>query len=345
MRRLACLVLWCGLAAAPVRAALPIRRPAPEFPADDVWINAKPLTLARLRRHRVVLLAFFDSANINSLRAVQQLRRWHEAYQLDGVMVIGVHVPLYTFQRDPAFMQREVRRLGIDFPVVLDDDKRLSRAYQNEGWPSYFVLDRDGRISFELEGEARYVELETELRAALGELGYDPPRQLIAKDPPGQDCGAATPERAIPRDAPVPAPPEPVSALISAAHEGAWARKGSWKLDDDALRLQAENQDRTRELMAVYRGAQGFAVLGPAIGKTSRILVRQDTLWLTPLNAGPDVEFDDDGHSYVDVKRPGFYSLTKNVNDDLHLLSFAPARAGAAVFALSTADRCLPYAP
>lgn len=347
MRRLACVLCLIGLAAGASWASLPLRLPAPEFPTEDVWVNAKPLTLARLRKHRVVLVGFFNSANLNSLRALKELDGFHEAYAQDGVMVIGVHTPLYPFQRDPSYMQREIKRLGIDFPVVLDDDRRIWNAYHNEGWPSFFVLDRYGRISFELEGEARYRELEVEIRSVEKELGYEPPRDLIAADPPAQDCGGATAEDPVPRDKPVPEVPDgPATAVVTSAHEGFWYRVGPWKLDDAALRLQRSNDsERSLELQLVYRGAQGFAVLGPALGKTSRVFVRQDTLWLTALNAGADVKFDDDGHSYVDVRVPGLFALTKNPNDDLHLLGFAPAKAGAGVFAFAGADRCLPYSP
>ena len=351
MRRLAWVLLWLAVGGVPARAAAPIRRTAPEFPAEDVWLNAKPLTLARLRRHRVVLLAFFNTANVNSLRALRQLGRWHEAYALDGVMVIGVHTPLYGFQRNPGFMRRELARLKIDFPVVLDDDKRIWKSYENEGWPSFYILDRDGRVAFELEGEARYTELETELRAAAYDLGYDLPADSVAVDPPQQGCGQSTPESPVPRDKAIPAPPDgPLSALLTDGKNGTWSRRGPWKIDDDAVRLAAGtkpgvDEEDVRDLMVVYRGAQGFAVLGPPAGKKTRVYVRQDSLWLTTLNAGPDVEFDDDGHSYVEVDEPRFYSLTRNANDDLHLLSLQPGRHGAAVYAFSAADRCLPYAP
>lgn len=348
MRSWAGALLSLSLLAPAARAASPIRTPAAEIPASDAWINAKGLSLARLKGKRAVVLAFVDFANLHSLRALKVLSRWHEAYKLSGVMVIAVHTPLYPFQRDPTLLREEVKRLGIDFPVVVDNDRRMIAEYANEGWPGFYVIDRKGRVAFSLVGEQRYSELEDEIRAAAGDLGY----ALAAKnpaplDPPTQDCGAASPERSAVAGNPVNLDSEDIhdTTVLGSAREGELAKHGQWSAESQSLRLAEPNPDLETYLRFVYRGAQAFAVLGPAGGKRTKFFLRQDDLWLHAGNAGPEVQFDDDGRSYVVVDRPGLYQLTQNPNDNVHALSLAPNKPGAAVYTLSFADRCLPYAP
>lgn len=348
MRSWALALLASCLLARPAAAVNPIQPPAPEFPAMDAWINAKPLTMARLKNRRVVLLAFIDTANLNSLRAVKVLNKWHDTYALSGVMVIGALSPIYGFQRDPQVLRAHARRLGIDFPLIVDSDRRLWNAYANEGWPSFFVIDRKGRIVFSLLGEQRYTELETELRQAAEDLGYKlPNEELVAADPANQDCGAATPERPVAGkasrvdldDA------EAVTNLpnvVGSAREGEIAKRGDWAVDGDSLKLREKNPDLESVVRVVYRGAQAFAVLGVP-GRKMSYFLKQDDLWLHAGNAGPDVQFDDDGRSFVVVDEPGLYQLTNNPNDNFHTLAVAPSKPGGAVYAFTFADRCLRY--
>lgn len=333
--------------AVPAAAYRPITPPAPEFPAADAWINAKPLTMARMKGRRVVLVAFINTANVNSLRALKTLTIWHEAFRLQGLMVVGVHTPIYPFQRDPAYVRAEVRRQGIDFPVVVDNDRQIWNAYANTGWPTFYLIDKKGRIVWDLAGEARYEEFEGELRTALSDLGYRVPKaEPLAKDPPTTDCGAATPVRTAAagrlRDAD---DSSLASAIMTAAREGELTKRGEWNVEAESLKLAQKNGDLSAALRVIYRGAQSFAVLAGAEGRKTRFYLRQDDLWLHAGNAGADVLFDDDGQSYVEVEAPRLYRLTQNPNDNVHALWVVPNKPGAAVFSFSFADKCLPYAP
>ena len=164
MRSWAGALLALSLLAPAASASNPLEPPAPEIPSADVWINAKGLSLARLKGRRVVVLGFVDFANLNSLRALKILAKWHETYAQSGVMVIAVHTPIYGWQRDPTILRAQVKKLGLDFPVVLDNDRRVMTEYANEGWPGFYVINPKGRIAFSLIGEQRYTELEGEIR-------------------------------------------------------------------------------------------------------------------------------------------------------------------------------------
>lgn len=345
LKRLGSLLLLAGLLAGPPpgHAARPLKPPAPDFPQDAIWFNAKPLDLPRLRRRRVVLAAFISTVNINSIRALKVLQAWHQRYELSGLMVVGIHTPEFPFQKDPLLVRAELKRLGIRFPVVLDNDRRLWRAYQNEGWPALYLIDHKGRIIFDRLGEGGYAEFEGEIRAALEDGGFD-----ISgwgdklKDPGTADCGGMTPEISLgaKRGALLALDRQPpAKSILVAARDGELAYRGSWDLDPDAVRLNRDSRNLSAFLRLIYRGAQAFAVLSPRGG--TRFYVRQDGDWLTPAAAGQDIRFDEDERSYVPVTEPRLFHLTANPDDGLHELTLSPDKAGAAVFGFSFSDRCL----
>jgi hypothetical protein len=340
-------VLLSLLAAAPARAVFnPLQPPAVEFPDKAAWINAKPLTLERLKGRRVILLAFIDTANLNSRRAIKQLNAWHEAYATRGLMIIGVHAPFYGFQRDVAVVRRKVKLLGIQFPIVVDNDRRLWKSYQNEGWPAFYVIDGKGKVVFSLLGEQRYLELETTLRDAAWKIGHKWKTNLVAVDPPTRECGVASPDRQVVLGSAVidldGAKIGP--AVYGVSREGELAKRGEWTVEGACLRLDEPNRSLDAWMRVIYRGAQAFAVLGPAPSGPTKFFVKQDDLWLHPGNAGSAIEFDDDGRSYVVVEESGLFELVQNNLDVFHALTVIPQREGAAIYSFSYADRCQRYA-
>lgn len=338
-----------ALAVPPAQAERALTPPAPELPADAAWINAMPFTLGQLRERRVVLLAFINSANINSLRALKALEAWDEAWSLKGLMIIGVHAPAFGYQKDAAAVQGILRHYGVKFPVVLDNDGRIAKAYANDGWPAFFLIDAEGSIIYDHVGEDRYGELESEIRQAVAHLPdyrsvEDPP---LEKDAVLKDCGKATPEVAVStsiRPAESDAPSSRL--LVFSGREGRLESIGRWTLGADGAALAQGNKELEAGLRITYRGAQALAALTPGPGKkTARFFVKQDGLWLHSLDAGSDVQFDDDGRSYVTVGLPRLYELAANANDDAHQLEVIPAARGAAIHQFSFSDRCLPIRP
>lgn len=332
--------------AAEAFAARPITPPAPEFPPNAAWINSKPFSLERLRKRRVVLLAFLDVDNLNSLRALAPLKTWQERYEQNGLLIVGVHMPELAFQRDPRRTLRQFKRFGVDFPVVLDADGALWKAYDNEGWPAFYLIDAKGRVVFDKLGEGDYSELEKEIRAELEKAGFEPvPALKKPADRRKQECGQATPEVSVGlrRGSPVNLRQEKTrinNTYLFAVRQGETGFSGSWQAEPDALRLSRDNKSRSAFIQILYRGAQAFALLeSPPQG--TRYYLRQDSLWLHAGNAGSDVRFDDDGRSFVDASEPRLYHLTQNPGDSMHALTVAPVSKGAAVYGFSFTDSCL----
>ncbi|MDQ2982527.1 MAG: cytochrome c biogenesis protein DipZ [Actinomycetota bacterium] len=158
---------------------------APEFRGIVRWLNTPggaPLSLAKLRG-KVVLVDFWTYSCINCLRALPHLKAWDDAYRKDGLVIIGVHTPEFAFERVPSNVSSAVRRLGIRYPVALDNGYRTWNAYQNEYWPAEYLIDRTGQIRHTHFGEGEYGETESAIRRLLGERVHTPRTAIVDTAP------------------------------------------------------------------------------------------------------------------------------------------------------------------
>lgn len=140
---------------------------APEISAGT-WINSEPLTLKSLRG-RVVLLDFWTFACYNCRNTLPFVKRWHERYADKGLTVIGVHSPEFDEEQNLDNVRREVASLGIKYPVVADNDFANWKAYDVAGWPTFFLIDKSGRIRWMHVGEGAYDETEQAIQKLLAE--------------------------------------------------------------------------------------------------------------------------------------------------------------------------------
>ena len=154
------------LASGRVRAP-PQAIPAVQFPRDLRWVNVAPLRMDK-QRGRPVLVEFWDFCRVNSLRTLPYLSAWHERYAADGLRVIGIHTGGFEPARDPGAVRAAVGRLGIEYPVVIDERLELWDFYGNEGWPARYLWDAEGALYSMHYGEGAYAETEREIQALLG---------------------------------------------------------------------------------------------------------------------------------------------------------------------------------
>jgi cytochrome c biogenesis protein CcdA/thiol-disulfide isomerase/thioredoxin len=157
---------------------------APEIRGIDTWINTPggdALSLAELRG-RVVLIDFWTYSCINCLRTLPHLKAWDTAYRSAGLTIVGVHSPEFAFERVPDNVRSAVRRLGVRYPVALDNDFATWRAYSNLYWPAKYLIDRTGRLSYHHFGEGAYEETERQIRRLLGESQTQTPRSVDPED-------------------------------------------------------------------------------------------------------------------------------------------------------------------
>ena len=150
--------------------ALPIEGDFPSLGGATEWINSPALTPAGLRG-KVVLVDFWTYSCINCLRSLPYVRAWAEKYKAQGLIVIGVHAPEFAFEKDPANVRGAVRDLGIAYPVALDNDHTIWRAFKNHYWPAHYFIDGAGHVRYHHFGEGGYAESEKVIQRLLAENG------------------------------------------------------------------------------------------------------------------------------------------------------------------------------
>jgi thiol-disulfide isomerase/thioredoxin len=162
-------ILSAALAAAPAAAA-GIGRPAPELAGGGPWINTggRELRMAELRG-KVVAIEIWTAGCYNCLNVLPALRRWHATYRASGLVIVGVHSPEFAHERSEDYVRRAVARLGVRYPVVMDNAFRIWRAYRNVYWPTLYLVDRRGTVRYSHVGEGRYEATEAMIRRLLAE--------------------------------------------------------------------------------------------------------------------------------------------------------------------------------
>jgi hypothetical protein len=159
----------------------------------------------RLLGRSVALVEFWDFARVNSLRTLPYLKAWHERYSDQGLRVIGVHSPGYSFGGDPECVERAVERLEIPYSVVLDPDLEVWRLYGNRGWPGRYLFDRRGLLRELHYGEGAYADTELAIQEVLREIEPEielplPLEPLRPEDAPGVLLEPQTADVALPGD-------------------------------------------------------------------------------------------------------------------------------------------------
>jgi thiol-disulfide isomerase/thioredoxin len=139
----------------------------PSLDGGTAWLNSEPLSPESLRG-RVVLVNFWTLTCINWLRQEPSVRAWSQAYRDDGLVVLGVHTPEFSFEHDLDLVRQATEMRAIDYPVVLDNDYEVWSAFANHYWPALYFVDREGVIRDEHFGEGRYEQSERELQRLLG---------------------------------------------------------------------------------------------------------------------------------------------------------------------------------
>jgi cytochrome c biogenesis protein CcdA/thiol-disulfide isomerase/thioredoxin len=155
---------------------------APEVKGISRWINSKPLTLKKLRG-KVVLVDFWTYSCINCLRTLPHVKAWYSTYRDRGLVVLGVHTPEFAFEHVAGNVEGAVHRLGIEYPVALDNDFGTWNAFKNQYWPAKYLIDRRGHLRYYHFGEGEYDTTEARIRTLLGESAGTLPVAAELSDP------------------------------------------------------------------------------------------------------------------------------------------------------------------
>jgi thiol-disulfide isomerase/thioredoxin len=204
----------------------------PAFDGATGWLNSEPLTPEGLRG-KVVLVDFWTYTCINWLRTLGYVRAWAEKYADEGLVVIGVHTPEFPFEKDPENVRWAVKEMRVEYPVALDPEYAVWRAFNNHYWPAVYIADAEGRVRHHHFGEGGYDESERVIQELLGQDGRD----LVSPTLDGFEVQAdwanlASPETYLGSDqaqnfAGLDVPPDSLS-------RNDWALAGDWTIERGA---------------------------------------------------------------------------------------------------------------
>jgi thiol-disulfide isomerase/thioredoxin len=139
---------------------------APDFVGLGNWFNSAPLKLADLRG-KVVLVNFWTYGCVNCVNTLPHVTELYAKYKDRGFVVVGIHTPEFPFERSASNVQTALKRHGITYPVAQDNDSQTWNAYRNRYWPAQYIVDQNGKIVFQHDGEGQYEQIERTVAGLL----------------------------------------------------------------------------------------------------------------------------------------------------------------------------------
>jgi len=295
------------------------------------------------KAHHVVLIDFWEYTCVNCIRTLPYLKAWDAEYRGDGLIIVGIHSPEFAFAHDASNVRAAVLRLGIRYPVVNDDAYRNWNAWKNDSWPREILIDSNGTILEDREGEGDYARTEAKIRVALRHIKSGSFNQPLAAAPIGIDL-SRTPEMycgyerglanyinvgGIKRDKPnVYRDP-----ALTAYRDGCIALIGTWNVTAESLRHVGRN--RNDYLAIRYHGPDCNAVIKPERGTACDVIVCQDNLLIRKADAGDDIRYDAQGRSYIHINQPRMYSITRLAQPGAHRLTLEPTSDGFGLYSFA----------
>ena len=174
----------------PTSSQMSIEGELPSLGSATEWLNSPPLTAAGLRG-KVVLIDFWTYSCINWRRQLPYVRAWAEKYKDQGLVVIGVHAPEFAFEKNVDNVRRAAKDMRIDYPIAIDNDHAIWRAFKNEYWPALYFVDAQGHIRHHQFGEGEYEQSEMIIQQLLAEAGIGGiGHELVSVDARGAEAAA-----------------------------------------------------------------------------------------------------------------------------------------------------------
>ncbi|HET9001915.1 MAG TPA: thioredoxin family protein [bacterium] len=289
---------------------IPIEGELPSLGGATGWLNSSPLTAAGLRG-KVVLVEFWTYTCINWLRTLPYVRAWAEKYKDRGLVVIGVHSPEFAFEKNAENVRRAAKDLRVDYPIAVDSDHVIWRAFKNEYWPALYFVDAQGHIRHHQFGEGEYEQSEMIIQRLLAEAGIGGiGDELVSVDGRGVEAAAdwgslKSPENYVgyERTENFASPRGPaldkrrVYAVPARLSLNYWALSGDWTVKTQAIVLNKANG----RIAYRFHARDLHLVMGPAARGTSvrfRVLIDGQ-----PPGVAHGVDVDDQGNGTVAVQR------------------------------------------
>jgi cytochrome c biogenesis protein CcdA/thiol-disulfide isomerase/thioredoxin len=233
---------------------LPIEGELPSLGGAVEWLNSPPLSAAELRG-KVVLVDFWTYSCINCLRSLPYIRAWADKYRDQGLVVIGVHAPEFAFEKNIANVKAAVHDLGITYPVAIDNDYAIWRAFGNQYWPAHYFIDANRKIRYHHFGEGEYAQSERVIQQLLAEAGHSGvARDIVSAHAEGAQLQADTAQMQSPETYVGYARASNFSSIGGQVHDRAqayslpanlvlnqWGLEGNWQVKGEKAVLEGTN--------------------------------------------------------------------------------------------------------
>lgn len=332
----------------------------PELAAGE-WLNTPVPVTRRQLYGQVVLVDFWDYTCLHCVRTFPYLTKWHERYAEKGLTIIGIHAPEYEFGRIRMQVEMAAERHGLRYPILLDNQHENWSRFANKAWPSKHLIDDQGYIRLQRQGEGHYLLIERAIQTLLRRRDDTvtlpvPLRPIRQEDNPGAVCYRTTPELyagyrggglfggALGNpEGYVPQNPM-FYELPDNLDEGQFFVEGVWRAWPEAMAYAGRKGGK---ILLPYGAAGVSAVLAPSADQVELalnlrvtsddpiVLVTQDGRFLDQHNAGQDVRFGTDGTSYLRITRPRMYQIVQNVTYGHHQLELVFQATGIALYSFS----------
>lgn len=336
----------------------------PEFAPGD-WLNTNhPLTRETLRG-QPLLIDFWDYTCVNCLRTFPYLNAWHPRYHDLGLNMIGIHAPEFKFARSRAQIEAAIKAHNLRYPVLLDNEYANWEQFAVRAWPTKILVDHNGYIRYQVRGEGAYQRTEQAIQAVLRLRDPDVALpQLLEpvrpEDASGAVCYRSTPELYAGYARGALGNPEGYAASGPLVYRlplefqrvnGSFYAEGIWQAGPEAFAFAGREAGR---IVVPYQAAGVNAVLSPSADPVEVMLnlrptdapplidVLLDGAFLTPENAGADIEYNDGGVSYIKVDRPRMFELVKQAVHGMHELELIFRAGGLALYAF-TFNTCVAH--
>jgi len=300
----------------PAADSLPVEGELPSLAGAIEWLNSPPLTAAGLRG-KVVLIDFWTYTCINWRRTRPYVYAWAEKYKDQGLVVIGVHTPEFTFEKDADNVRRAAKEIGVDYPIAIDSNYDVWHAFNNQFWPALYIVDPQGRIRHHQFGEGGYQRAEVIIQQLLAEAGHPGIRhELVAVNASGAEVAAdwrdlKSPETYVGYEQ-TENFASPGGAVLDKSHNYAaptrlglnsWALAGNWTIRKDAVVLAGANGS----IVYRFHARDVNFIMGPPMrGASARFRVLIDG---QPPGAAHGGDIDAQGNGII--TEPRMYQLVR----------------------------------
>lgn len=278
--------------------------PAREITTPDGFVNTQGITIQELIGQKVILVDFWTYSCINCQRTTPYLNAWYEKYRDQGLEIIGVHTPEFEFEKEYENVLAAVQKLGIRYPVVLDNDYSTWQAYRNRYWPRKYLIDIDGFIVYNHIGEGAYEETERKIQELLGE------RMAVLGMEGEVAAGTVTPQAAVEFEPAKIGTPEIYLGSLRSDPSDPVALEGEWRVSEEFV----TNASTPAKMKLRYRA--------------------RDVHFVASADQPVSIKVYKDGvlDSSLTVQQEGLYTLTTNDEYEEHLLEIIVEGVGLDVY-------------